>query len=82
MQETFLCCDTLHRAILSEGSHYGVDKNSSKNCLKNLKNYSYSDLLSEKVNTSSQSNQGTVTDPVLFNISVNKLDSRPENALL
>lgn len=31
---------------------------------------------------SSKGNPRAVTDPVLFNISVNKLDARPENTLL
>lgn len=80
--EIFLSCDTLHRAILSRESHYGMDKQLIEKLSEKLeKNPSYSYLLPERGNISSESNQGTVTDPVLFNISVNKLDARPENAL-
>lgn len=50
--------------------------------MKNFQKYSYSYLLSERGNTSSKGNPRTVTDPVLFNISVNKLDARPESTLL
>lgn len=47
-----------------------------------MEKYSYSYLLPERGNVSGDGNQGTCTDLQLFNISVNNLDARPENALL
>lgn len=74
----------LYRAVLSRGSHYRVAKQLTKNSekLEIIPWNSYNYLLSERGNLSSEGNQGTVTDPVVFNISVNKLDARPKNALL
>lgn len=47
-----------------------------------MEKYSYSYLLPERGNVSGEGCQGTGTDLWLFNISVNNLDARPENALL